>query len=186
MTAQITGRTRSQNLMTDTDSTWRLVVGALVLMLLFDVVAVAVYLMPHRYTAESVIAIRPVESAEISTPDLKLIANELAVYLSNQSIQDDVTSDSPGASFDVRVDPDTATVRISAKTSNPAQSIDAADRLAELAQSKATERATTDSLSQAGDNPVTEGPPRLMFLAAALAVTAGLGATLILLRRTEA
>lgn len=186
MSTQTTDLSRARSLVRPGESRWVLVAGALLLMLVFDVLALAVYVMPPKYTAESVVAIRPVETAETSTDDLKLIANELAVYLSNQSIQDYVSSDSEDSSFDVRVDPDTATVRISATTSNPAQSISAADRLAELAQSKATDRATTDSLSQASDNPLDEGPPRLMYLAAALAVTLGLGATLLIMRRPGA
>lgn len=186
MSTQITDHIRARGLMRPDESRWHIVIGALVLMLVFDLLALAVYVMPPKYTAESVVAIRPVQTAETSTDDLKLIANELAVYLSNQSIQDYVSSDSADSSFDVRVDPDTATVRISATTSSPAQSINAADRLAELAQSKATDRATTDSLSQASDNPLGEGPPRLMFLAAALAMTIGLGATLLIMRRPEA
>ncbi len=183
MSTQTTERLRARSLIHPDESRWVIVVGALLLMLVFDLLALTVYVMPPKYTAESVVAIRPVETAETSTDDLKLIANELAVYLSNQSIQDFVTSDSSDSSFNVRVDPDTATVRISATTANPAQSISAADRLAELAQSKTTDRATTDSLSQASDNPLDEGPPRLMYLAAALAMTTGLGATLLIMRR---
>ncbi len=143
MSTQITDHIRARGLRPG-ESRWPIVAGALALMLVFDLLALAVYVMPPKYTAESVVAIRPVQTAETSTDDLKLIANELAVYLSNQSIQDYVTSDSSDSSFDVRVDPDTATVRISATTSSPAQSINAADRLAELAQSKATDSQLED------------------------------------------
>lgn len=186
MTRLLTDRPRVRALMGEGTSRWRVAGVVLLLILLFDAAAVFVHLMPTTYTAESVVAIRPVEAAETPTEDLKLIANELVVYLSNQSIQDEVTADGADASFSVRNDPDTATVRIAATTSDPDHSVAAADKLAGLAGAKTTERATTETLSKASDNPLAEGPPRLMYLAGGLVVVAGLGITALMIRRPGA
>jgi hypothetical protein len=161
---------------------WALFALASAAALVAPFVLVAVALVPSHFTAESVVAVRPIDPEVTSPDDLKLLAGEVAVYLSNDRVHEDAAfrgagsrSTAPAESgVEVGVDAETATVRISATSTDPVESVRVVDQLVVMAESTATDRARLDVLAHGADNEIAVGPSRLLLLAASGIVGAGL------------
>lgn len=158
---------------------WRhvgLLVGGLGLLVALGIQVI--YLIPTTYTATSAIALRPL-TAEQQADSIEMQAHEFGVLLSAKETTALVIADlGLGDDFDTAAtatsDAGTATIRIQATSTNRDAAVAVANGLADHAEQagESNEMAKVVVVVRAGPAGVTSDPPRNLYLAALLTLSA--------------
>ncbi|OAB86569.1 hypothetical protein AWH69_14760 [Janibacter melonis] len=150
------------------------------------------YYLPTQHEATAVVGLRSEAASEgqaTTGPDeLKLIAQQYSVALSDEAAVDELVDelDIPATSTaEATVDPETTTVRIAARSDDPQEASDLADRIARSAEARADEdpQVVATTLSTASPDHTRVTPPRPLLLACGLSAILVLAVGLWLLRR---
>lgn len=159
---------------------WRytgLLVGGLALLVTLGIQLIL--LIPTSYTATSAIALRPL-TAEQSADNIEMQAHEYSVALGAKeaaaAVVDSVTGDGhrPDVSVTATRDAGTSTVRIETTSTDRRAAVDVANGLAEMAEQLGAgdDTAQVVVVVEAGTAGVTSAPPRTLYVAALLAISA--------------
>lgn len=150
------------------------------------------YYLPTQHEATAVVGLRSEAASEgqaTTGPDeLKLIAQQYSVALSDEAAVDELVDelDIPATSTaEATVDPETTTVRIAARSDDPQEASDLADRIARSAEARADEdpQVVATTLSTASPGHTRATPPKPLLLACGLSAILVLAVGLWLLRR---
>lgn len=150
------------------------------------------YYLPTQQEATAVVGLRSEAASEgqaTTGPDeLKLIAQQYSVALSDEAAVDELVDELgiPATSTaEATVDPETTTVRIAARSDDPQEASDLADRIARSAEARADEdpQVVATTLSTASPDHTRATPPKPLLLACGLSAILVLAVGLWLLRR---
>ncbi|GAA1257276.1 hypothetical protein GCM10009633_30950 [Janibacter melonis] len=150
------------------------------------------YYLPTQHEATAVVGLRSEAASEgqaTTGPDeLKLIAQQYSVALSDEAAVDELVDELgiPATSTaEATVDPETTTVRIAARSDDPQEASDLADRIARSAEARADEdpQVVATTLSTASPDHTRVTPPKPLLLACGLSAILVLAVGLWLLRR---
>ncbi|MEX1907604.1 O-antigen ligase family protein [Janibacter sp. Y6] len=150
--------------------------------------------LPTQHEATAVVGLRSEAASEgqaTTGPDeLKLIAQQYSVALSDEAAVDELVDELgiPATSTaEATVDPETTTVRIAARSDNPQEASDLADRIARSAEARADEdpQVVATTLSTASPDHTRVTPPKPLLLACGLSAILVLAVGLWLLRRQQ-
>ncbi|QFQ30695.2 hypothetical protein EEW87_010905 [Janibacter melonis] len=150
------------------------------------------YYLPTQHEATAVVGLRSEAASEgqaTTGPDeLKLIAQQYSVALSDEAAVDELVDELgiPAMSTaEATVDPETTTVRIAARSDDPQEASDLADRIARSAEARADEdpQVVATTLSTASPDHTRVTPPKPLLLACGLSAILVLAVGLWLLRR---
>lgn len=149
---------------------WRILVAAATVV---GLGGLGIGLLPASYSAESAIAVRSDVDGDVDSASLELIAHEFVVYLGSPQTVDSVAG-GDDASVTVAQDTQTATIRITVESSERAQAVAVANKLAEqaVAHGEQDDDARILVVAEATADGVEQGPPRTLWFGGLVVATA--------------
>lgn len=147
--------------------------------------------LPSQHEATSVVGLRSETAdgaATIAPDEIKLIAQQYSVALSDEAAVDRVSDElglPPGSTTEASVDPETTTVRISVRSDTAQEAAQLANRLSKSADERAERdpQVVATTLSPASAEHTTVTPSRPLLFACGLSAILVLSAGLWLMRR---
>lgn len=133
----------------------------------------AIQRLPVTYSATSVIALRPLTTADLNADGVSMIAHEYSIFLSADHTAElgakDVGLIRVGDGIDVTAnqDPETSTIRVTVKAPTSTTAVALANSIAELGEAHATQDSHVRAVqvAPAVRSGVVVGPPRHLYLA---------------------